>query len=530
MNRRDFILSLLSLFLSGCIPKHENLPYFPQLPQVLNYTPIKFPEELENFQLTRSKIENIFSSIKTENPILILARNEFTLLQDEINRLTLERTRLNGKIIFESILIRFFNVLEMYLYGYDLYHNRNSYFFEIKRTKSSELRQIILLPGSILRYSFRGYCMNRNLGAPGSGDTLIIYNVKDLRINEKIKRILMCVIKNYDKFSNPQGTVWFLIELENRDFISNYEYLENEMMRISSICPEARDLYEQFKREQLIREIIKRLPLPKIRIGNIEYSMHQIFTDPEITNRMLRDLINQGHRTPGPTGPGYSSIAPNVYAEAIGNGTLSASVRIVNFNPYSVPVDLRELYAKPVAQKQRISPPYELYDIGIHYPHPTLQDLQRLLELLCKSISLVSSFLFEERLIKVFNPLHRLYFLYQLSNFITGYDLLKCKKLDCNERFNIFFDDILFMKGKARSRELSLSNLNNYKGTFRDFILYSYQQISAEMLSRASCPEQSAELTRKGVFFEIGDKINELCNRYNFLSKYFKTLDKVIKC
>lgn len=530
MNRRDFLLSLLSLFLSGCIPKHENLPYFSQLPQVLNYTPFKFPEELENFQLTRSNIEKIFSSIKTENPILILARNEFALLQDEINRLTLERTRLNGKIIFESILIRFFNVLEMYLYGYDLYYNKNSYFFEIKRTKSSELRFITLPPASILKYGFRGYCMNRNLGAPGSGDTLIIYNIRDLKINEKIKRILMCVIRNYDKFSNPQGTVWFLIELENRDFISNYEYLENEMMRISSICPEARDLYEQFKREQIFREVIKRLPLPKIRIGNIEYSMHQIFTDPEITNRMLRDLINLGYQTPGPTGPGYSSILPNVFAESIGNGTLSASVRILNFNPFSVPIDLRELYAKPVAQKQRISPPYELYDINILYPHPSLSDLKKLLELLCKSISFVSSFLFEERFIRVFSPVHRIYFLYQLSNFIIGYDFLKCKKLDCNERYNTFFSDILFLRGQARNRELIISNLNNYKGTFRDFILYSYEQISAEILSRAYCPEQSTELTRKGVFFEISNRINELCNRYNFLSKYFNTLDRIIKC
>lgn len=539
IHRRDFLLSLISLFLSGCVPKNERFPSIPNLADFGNYSNLSFPEELDNFKISRSKVETIFSNIKTENPILIIARNELSILQEELNKLSSEKTKLNGKIIFENILTRFFNILEIYLYGYDLYQNKNSYFFEIKRTKSSELRPIILLPGSILRYSFRGYCMNRNLGAPGSGDTLIIHHVKDLRINDKIKKILMCVINNYDKFSNPQGIVWFLIELENQDFISNYQYIETEMMRISTICPEARYLYEEFKRKKIIIDIIRRVPLPKIKIGNIEYSLHQIFTDPEVTNKMLRDLINQGYQTPGPTEPGYSVILPNVFTEAIGNGTLSASVRIINFNPYSVAIDLRELYAKPVAQKQRISFPYELYDISIFYPYLSLTDLQKILNLLCKSISFLSSFFFEERFIRVFNPIHRIYFFYQLSKFIVGYDFLRCQKLDCNERLNILFDDILLSKVRIRSRssndrsgsgKITHSNLDNFKGTFRDFIQYSFEQIMTEKLSSAFCPEQTAELTKKGIFYEIGNRTDELCNRYNFTSKYFNILDRIIKC
>lgn len=525
--RRDFIFSIASLLLSSCASKNEIFSHF----LLLNNGNI-FPEELKSFIESKSWIEGIFNKTNVENPIITIVRSELSILQKELNKINYEKIKLSGKIIFENILVRFFNILEMYLFAYDLYRNQNSYSFKLKSASTYELSPIALHPGSILKYSFKGYCMNRSLGAPGAGDTLIIYHFKDLRLNDNIKRILMCVINNHNKFNNPQGVVWFLIELENKDFINaNYKYIESEIMRISTVCPEAKGLYEKFKVEKIIRDFIKILPMPKIKIGNLEYSLYQVFTEPEVTNKVLEELINLGNKTPGPKGPGYSEILPNVFAEAVGNGTLSAYVRILNYNPYLVNLDLREFYAKPVAKKQRISFPYEVSNVSIQYPYPSQSDLQVIHTILCSALSLVISFFLEEKIVKALNPINKIKFLYNMLNFIVGYDILKCEKLKCRERLETLYDILTFgilnRKSSLRRNEIKL---DSFKKEFNNFIKYAVEKIVIQEISDYICPSITTELTKEGVFYETDTITNELCNRYNFVRKYFDNLENLIKC
>lgn len=115
MHRRDFILTISSLFLSSCAQKYENIPFLSDIPQILNYSIFKFPEELENFLSNQDSIKNIFSTVEKENPILSLVKEELSSLKKEINRIISEKVKLDGKTVFENILIWFFNILKLYL-------------------------------------------------------------------------------------------------------------------------------------------------------------------------------------------------------------------------------------------------------------------------------------------------------------------------------------------------------------------------------------------------------------------------------
>lgn len=215
----------------------------------------------------------------------------------------------------------------------------------------------------------------------------------------------------------------------------------------------------------------------------------------------------------------------------MGNGTLSAYVRILNYNPYLVNLDLREFYAKPVAKKQRISFPYEVSNVSIQYPYPSQSDLQVIHTILCSALSLVISFFLEEKIVKALNPINKIKFLYNMLNFIVGYDILKCEKLKCRERLETLYDILTFgilnRKSSLRRNEIKL---DSFKKEFNNFIKYAVEKIVIQEISDYICPSITTELTKEGVFYETDTITNELCNRYNFVRKYFDNLENLIKC
>jgi len=357
MERRDFIkLSILPLASSiiGC----SGTKTFP-----LRITP--FP--LSKFS-SKKKIIKIFES--KEDPLTLKYLMLYRQLIEGMKQL-LSEYKSQGYIKLSDFMnlysIPLFKLIQTFIYITLL---------KISTEKPQVLRKgynFIIPPGAILSYKYHGFCMNHDYPAPVNNDLLRLEPISKIGLPPELLSVLKCVVLNKKKFRNPQGVVWFLVELDRIPYSELFKgKYSNYLKELGEICPNSRETILSYKRSQLPKELlVVLLKQFKVKIGYKTYTLDSLIFDPNVTQELLNELIQRGRRTPGPKGPGYSEISKDVYAKSIGIAPLTGKVKVLNFSDRPIPFSPLDYYLQPAAKKQRISPTSDVENVSAYLPVPS---------------------------------------------------------------------------------------------------------------------------------------------------------------
>ncbi len=384
MRRREFIKFSTSFLLpitSGCASSKILSRQFPIRPyRYSNEAKIKSifeskddPLTLKYIQLYQQLIRGIYQLYKEYRAVKYIKLSDFVNLY--------------------SILL--FKFLQMFIYITILKTTNNKPKVIVKNQK------IIIPPGYLISYKQHGFCMNKTYPAPVQNDLLRLKPLVESRIPEEILPIFKCVILNKDKLKNPQGIVWFLIELDKIPYSdltsSKYSSILNEL---DKVCPNSKNSILNYKKTQIPKEILLTLLKSfEVKLNGKTYTLDNLISNPNATQELINNLIQQGAKTPSPKGPGYSQIARDLYAKTIGMAPLTAKVDILNFSYKPVEFSPLDYYIQPAAKKQRISPISNVEDLSVHIPHPSKSETfyQKLLCDLVKKAEEIFSKIFPEK-------------------------------------------------------------------------------------------------------------------------------------
>ncbi|TCK06344.1 hypothetical protein CLV27_0145 [Phorcysia thermohydrogeniphila] len=231
----------------------------------------------------------------------------------------------------------------------------------------------IIPPGAVLSYKHHGFCMNHDRPAPVWNDRLRLEPISKIGIPSKLLPVLKCVILNKEKLNNPQGLVWFLVEIDKIPYSElikgRYSY---HLRELEKVCPGSREVILSYKRSQIPKELfVALLKQLKIKVGYKTYTLDELVFNPNVTQKLLNELIQRGKELPGPKGAGYSEILKEVYAKSVGISPLTGKVEILNFSDKPISFSPLDYYLQPAAKKQRISPVADIQDVYAHFPLPS---------------------------------------------------------------------------------------------------------------------------------------------------------------
>jgi len=348
VRRREFLkLTAIGLLTSGCATGGSTV--------FKTSLPSPFEE---------AKIKKLF---KTSDPITqkyLEAYNKTIKGLDELVKEYQEKGFITLERFGELYSAPLFQLFQLFIYIAVLKQNG-------KISVKVENGTYILPPGARFIYEQKGFCMNKNYPAPHTGDKVRLEPLSKTHLPPEVLKTLQCIVINKDKVRNPQGIVWFLVEFENvtySDLLNKYSHILNE---IEKVCPGSREKLLALKRKQIPKQVLKGLLREfKFRLGSQTFTLDQLFFEPESTQTLLNRLIEEGKRTGGPKGPGYSRLNENLYAKAITTNTLRGRAEVLNYGFQGEPFNPLNYYFQPAAKKQRISPVGTLAEEKIVIPTP----------------------------------------------------------------------------------------------------------------------------------------------------------------
>ncbi len=227
---------------------------------------------------------------------------------------------------------------------------------------------IVIPPYSMVEWSTKGNCMDPSLPAPRGGDAFQLTSV-DLYIEPELMPIYQCIM---DKSGNDpyiqqhqQKLVWALRTVNSADK-SYADSLSAEQLQVFNECmangaevfkDTRRSAASKAKLQNSVRNFLKNT-LGSVTIAGTNYNFGDMIFDGSdnqvedhlaaLTNMPIDEALKDD-------GFEFGQIDDDVYTHAVGNGTLSLDIRIVNASGEPYTINPTNFVAHPQRKAQRVS-------------------------------------------------------------------------------------------------------------------------------------------------------------------------------
>ena len=238
------------------------------------------------------------------------------------------------------------------------------------RRRGNLTESFTVLPGQVVQFSLKGFCMDSHLPPPSRDEALYLRPMAS-RVPQPLRPLFTAVTAwSSTQTARPgraQSVVWNIMDAHRLTAGSRYIH-RDVLSAMDEAMPGGAEVFRRYVDSQMaVRNMVDGV-LRSTGL-NRHFSSNDFLGSTGNTaanaDRRLAELIRAGEQVPAGKGVGYSMIAPDVAARGVGTGILTGNYQVANASDQPFTFNPLEYVAQPAGARQTVSFNLALSDLSL---------------------------------------------------------------------------------------------------------------------------------------------------------------------